>query len=321
MAENPFEQLDVIGKRSFHEKRITDCYKLMYKKELWIKAYVKLYPNPGNLTKGTSDETIDGFSLAKIDAIIGELKQGNFRFSPVRRVYIPKSNGKQRPLGIPNFKDKLVQEVMRMILEAIYEPVFSENSHGFRPNRSCHTALSQIKYTWTGLIWCIEGDIKGFFDSIDHKKMLSILEKKINDRRFLLLLHNVLACGYVEDWRFHKTYSGTPQGGIISPILANIYLHEFDSFMEKQIKNFDKGELRRTNPAYTKLRYEVIKARDLIKKQDAYYGSTIWQGRDELVRTIKSIKEQKLKVGVEPTRYRYHWILSPALQSILALDF
>lgn len=164
MASNPFKQLEVIRIASAKSRPISDCYRLMYKKELWIKAYSKLAPNPGNMTQGLDNQTIDGFNLKLIDNLINQLQESKFRFSPVRRVIIPKKNGKKRPLGVPNFKDKLVQEVMRMILENIYEPTFSENSHGFRPGRSCLTALSQIKNTWKGLTWCIEGDIKGFLD-------------------------------------------------------------------------------------------------------------------------------------------------------------
>ncbi len=243
MAKNPFRQLDVIRNTSQKGNRITDCYRLMYNKELWIKAYAKLYPNAGNLTKGTTNVTIDGFSLQKIDDIIEQLKAGTFRFAPVRRVYVPKSNEKRRPLGVSNFEEKMVQEVMRIILDNVYEPIFSDNSHGFRDGRGCHTALSQIKNTWKGLTWCIEGDIKGFFDHIDHSVLINLISKKIHDHRFLLLIHNALTCGVMENWTYYKTYSGTPQGGIISPLLANIYLHEFDVFMEKQMDKFDRGKI------------------------------------------------------------------------------
>lgn len=290
MAENPFGQLDVIRKASTDGRMITDCYRLMYKKDLWMKAYIKLYPNPSNLTKGTSNQTIDGFSLQKIDEIIKELKEGNFRFSPVRRVYIPKANGKQRPLGVPNFKDKLVQEVIRMILENVYESTFSINSHGFRPNLSCLTALSQIKNTWKGLTWCIEGDIKGFFDNIDHKIMISILRKKIDDHRFLLLIHNALQCGVIENWKLQHTYSGTSQGGIVSPILANIYLNEFDIFMNEFIKKFDKGKIRSRNPEYSNLRTKISRTSQLVKNQDIQEKSTEWTNRSELVNYIKTNK-------------------------------
>ncbi|MDQ0219373.1 RNA-directed DNA polymerase [Peribacillus cavernae] len=296
MAKNPFHQLDVIRNASQKGNIITDCYRLMYNKELWIKAYAKLYPNPGNLTKGTTNETIDGFSLQKIDDIIEQLKAGNFRFAPVRRVYIPKSNGKKRPLGVPIFKDKIVQEVMRMLLENVYEPTFSENSHGFREGRSCHTALSQIKNTWKGLTWCIEGDIKGFFDHIDHSVLIKLISKRINDRRFLLLIHNALSCGVMEDWTYHKTYSGTPQGGIISPLLANIYLHEFDLFMEKQMEEFDKGKTRARNREYTKIRSEISTLSRKVRRLDDRNGHQLWEGRMDFVDKIEKLKRKQILI-------------------------
>ncbi|WP_233269567.1 reverse transcriptase/maturase family protein [Alteribacillus sp. YIM 98480] len=295
MAKNPFRQLDVIRDASRKKSMISDCYRLMYNKELWIKAYAKLYPNTGNLTKGTSDETIDRFSLQKIDDIVDQLKAGTFRFAPVRRDYIPKSNGKKRLLGVPNFKDKMVQEVMRMILENVYEPVFSDNSHGFREGRSCHTALSQIKNTWKGLTWCIKGDIKRFYDHMDHSVLINLISKKVNDRRFLLLIHNALTSGIMENWTYHQTYSGTPQGGFISPIFANIYLHEFDMFMEKQLKKFDNGKVRVRKGEYTKIRSKISTLSRKIKRLDERNGHQMWEGREEL---ILSIQERKIKVGI-----------------------
>lgn len=306
MATNPFRQLDVIRNASQKGKMITDCYRLMYNKELWIKAYAKLYPNAGNLTKGTTDETIDGFSLQKIDDIIEQLKTGTFRFAPVRRVYIPKSNGKKRPLGVPNFKDKMVQEVMRMILENVYEPMFSDNSHGFREGRSCHTALSQIKNTWKGLTWCIEGDIKGFFDHIDHSVLINLISKKIHDHRFLLLIHNALTCGVMENWTYHKTYSGTPQGGIISPLLANIYLHEFDMFMEKQMEKFDKGKIRVRNVEYTKIRSKINTLSRKVERLDERNGHQLWDGREEIIVSIQELKTKQIGIpSIDPMDKNY----------------
>lgn len=302
MATNPFEQLDVIRKASAKGRQIKDCYRLMFKKGLWIKAYSKLAPNPGNLTPGSDCQTIDGFSLRLVDDLIAQIREGKFRFTPVRRVYIPKNNGKgKRPLGIPNFRDKLVQEVMKMILENVFEPIFSENSHGFRPNRSCLTALSQIKNTWKGLIWCIEGDIKGCFDNIDHKTLKSIIERKINDRRFILLLDNALKCGYMEDWKYNRTFSGTPQGGIISPILANIFLNEFDQYMDSLMEQFNTGKVRRRNKEYTKLGFQIYQRRKKIKNGNRIHKTSHWAKRSTFVQEIRKLKQlQREIISIDP---------------------
>nr|WP_278335870.1 reverse transcriptase/maturase family protein [Petroclostridium xylanilyticum] len=165
-----------------------------------------------------------------------------------------KSNGKMRPLGIPSFRDKLLQEVMRRFLEAIYEPIFSDFSHGFRPNRSCHTALKQTLPYFKGARWFIEGDIKGCFDNIDHDKLIEILQRKIKDSKFINIIRSFLKAGYIEDFRYNQSYSGTPQGGILSPILANIYLNELDNKIMEIKQNFDKPATRCVNPTYDEIR-------------------------------------------------------------------
>ncbi|MBO5127817.1 MAG: group II intron reverse transcriptase/maturase, partial [Clostridia bacterium] len=206
------------------EEVFTRLYRYLLREDIWFEAYKHLYANNGASTKGINDDTADGFSEKKIKKIIGSLADGTYSPNPVRRVYIEKANGKKRPLGIPTFTDKLVQEVLRMILEAVYEPVFLYCSHGFRTGRSCHTALTSLKKEFTGAKWFIEGDIQSFFDEIDHDILIGILRERIKDERFLRLIRKFLKAGYMEDWQFHRTYSGTPQGGVISPILANIYL-------------------------------------------------------------------------------------------------
>ena len=212
-------------------------YRLLYNEELYLTAYQSIYSNDGSMTKGTDNQTVDGMSVERIRKIIVSLKDESYQPKPARRTYIPKKNGKMRPLGIPSFEDKLLQEVIRMILEAIYEGHFENTSHGFRPNRSCHTALNEIQRTFTGVKWFIEGDIKGFFDNINHDTLIGILRERINDERFLRLIRKFLNAGYIEKWTFHNTYSGTPQGGIISPILANIYLDKFDKYVSVQFRN------------------------------------------------------------------------------------
>lgn len=220
-------------------------YRLLFNEELFYVAYQKIASNGGSTTKGSDGRSIDGMSLARIETLIASLKDESYQPHPSRRVHIPKKNGKTRPLGIPAFEDKLVQEVVRMILEAIYEGHFETTSHGFRPKRSCHTALLHIQKTFNGAKWFIEGDIKGFFDNIDHDVLVQILRERISDDRFIRLIRKFLKAGYVEDWTFHNTYSGTPQGGIVSPILANIYLDKLDKYVKEYIQHFDKGTKRR----------------------------------------------------------------------------
>lgn len=232
-------------------------YRNLYNTEFYLDAYAKIYPNKGSNTKGIDDDTIDGMSLERIEKLIEKLKNQSYQPKPARRVYIPKKNGKPRPLGIPSFEDKLVQEVTRRILESIYEPQFSDNSHAFRPNRSCHTALVQIRNTFTGTRWFIEGDIKGFFDNIEHHTLINLLRKRIKDEKFINLIWKFLRAGYVEKWEFHKTYSGTPQGGIISPILSNIYLNELDRYIEKYSLQYNKGKKRTHNLEYHNLASKI----------------------------------------------------------------
>ena len=243
--------LNVIRERGERGLPLENIYRLLYNRNLYLRAYGRLYSNQGAMTKGTTAETVDGMSLAKINRIIEALRYERFRWTPVRRVNIPKPDGKTRPLGIPTWTDKLLQEVIRMILEAYYEPQFSDRSHGFRPGRGCHTALSEVATTWKGTRWFVEGDIKGCFDNIDHEVLLSLLGEKLHDNRFLRLLKYLLKAGYLEEWRYGRTLSGTPQGGVVSPILANIYLDRLDKFVENVLTPaHTRGEARRRNPAW-----------------------------------------------------------------------
>jgi len=247
------------GERGLHLERV---YRSLFNRDLYLRAYGNLYANKGAMTKGTTGETVDGMSLAKIDAIIEEIRYERFRWTPVRRVYIPKANGKTRPLGIPTWRDKLVQEVIRLILEAYYEPKFDDASHGFRPERGCHTALQSIQGMWKGTKWFVEGDIKGCFDNIDHQVLLDILRRDFHDGRFIALVEGLLKAGYLEDWKYHRTHSGTPQGGVVSLILANIYLNEFDRFVTKElIPEYTKGLKRAENREYGRLISRAKKAK------------------------------------------------------------
>ena len=246
--------LSVIRDRGYRDLPLDDVYRQLFNLNLYLMAYSRIHKNDGAMTPGVTSETVDRMSIKKIENLIEEIRYERFRWTPVRRVNIPKKNGKSRPLGIPCWKDKLVQEVIRLILEAYYEPKFSNSSHGFRPKRGCHTALTVIDRTWQGTKWFIEGDIRGCFDNIDHKILMSILREKIQDNRFLRLIENLLKAGYCEQWKYFSTFSGTPQGSIISPILANIYLDKFDKFVEqKLIPEYTLGKCRAENPEYSKL--------------------------------------------------------------------
>lgn len=235
-------------------RRANGLFRLMKSPLLWEHAYQQIAPNKGAMTPGVDGKTLDGFSPEMVRSIIDRLADGSYRPKPVRRVYIPKANGKKRPLGVPTTEDKLVQEVARTLLEQIYEPLFSRHSHGFRKGRSCHTALESIRANWTGVKWLIDVDVVGFFDNIDHDVLIGLLEKRIADRRFVRLIRGLLKAGYIEDWVYHRTYSGTPQGGVVSPMLANIYLHELDMFIEARIASFTKGDKRGFTKDYRRIR-------------------------------------------------------------------
>ena len=257
-------------------------YRNLYNPEFYLTAYQKIQAKQGSMTAGTDGKTVDGMGMKRINALIAKLKDFSYQPSPARRTYIPKANGKKRPLGIPSFDDKLVQEVVRMILESIYEPTFLNTSHGFRPKRSCHTALQYVQKNFTGVKWFVEGDIKGCFDHVDHHVLVNILRRRIQDEHFIGLIWKFLKAGYMEDWVYHNTYSGTPQGSIISPILANIYLNELDVFMAQYAQTFCQGDKRRINPAYK-------------KPLDKRRGKQEWLKRNE----HKISQEQKAAVKAE----------------------
>jgi group II intron reverse transcriptase/maturase len=254
--------LGIIRDRGRRGLPLEDVYRQLFNPDLYLYAYGRIATNRGALTPGATDETADGMALAKVQRIIGLHRQERYRWTPVRRVHIPKKNGTTRPLGIPTWSDKLLQEVIRLILEAYYEPQFSPRSHGFRPGRGCHTALGEIHRTWKGTVWFIEGDIKGCFDTLDHGVLLGILREGIHDNRFLRLVERLLAAGFLEEWRYGRTLSGSPQGGVVSPLLANVYLDRLDRFVEDVlIPEYTRGTHRKTNPAYRKLTDAIRRAR------------------------------------------------------------
>jgi group II intron reverse transcriptase/maturase len=245
--------LEIIHERGKKGLPLERLYRHLFNPELYLRAYGKIYRNDGAMTPGSSAETVDGMSLKKIQAIIEALRHERYRWTPVRRAYIDKkgSPGKRRPLGLPSWSDKLVQEVIRSLLEAYYEPQFSVRSHGFRPRRGCHTALRDIHHGWHGTAWFIEGDISQCFDRLDHSILRSMLAEKIHDNRFLRLIDGLLQAGYLEDWRYHATLSGAPQGGVLSPLLSNVYLDRLDKFIETELLPvYNRKDQRTTHRPY-----------------------------------------------------------------------
>ena len=271
-------------------------YRNMFNQDFFIEAYRKIYAKPGNMTAGVDGQTIDGFKKSKIEKLISLLQKEQYYPNPVRRKYIEKKNNKKkkRPLGIPSFEDKLVQEVIRKILEAIYEPIFLDTSHGFRPNRSCQTALFQVKCVGTGTRWAVEGDITGCFDNVDHDILLQLLSRKIKDGRFLEMIRRFLKAGYFEFHQVKNSLSGVPQGGIISPILANIYMHEFDLYMEILTKKLSKGKKKKGNPAYKKLERKRFQLRTAGRYDEA----------DEILKEMRKIPSQE-QMDPDFIRIRY----------------
>ena len=271
----------------------TRLFRYLLREDIYYIAYQKLYANKGAATKGTDNDTADGFGKKYIESLITDLSNGTYIPKPVRREYIRKPNGKKRPLGIPSFRDKLLQEVIRRFLEAIYEPQFSDCSHGFRPNRSCHTALKQARCYFVGAKWFIEGDIKGCFDNIDHEVLIGILEKKIKDSRFINIIRAFLKAGYIKDWRYHQTYSGTPQGGILSPILANIYLNELDNKVMEIKTRFEKVRNKGLTTEYRRLKSRIDRLE--IKAKTATGDE-----KSEITKKIKNLKKQRLQIPCRP---------------------
>lgn len=281
-------------------------YRLLFNENLYALAYQSMAPKTGNMTEGTDGLTISGMSVKRIQSIIDKLRDESYHPHPAKRIYIPKKNGKQRPLGIPSFEDKLVQKIIQMILESIYEGHFEKCSHGFRPHRSCHTAMASIMEGFDGTRWFIEGDIKGFFDNIDHDIMITILSERISDERFLRLIRKFLNAGYMEKWNFHNTFSGTPQGGIISPILANIYLDKLDKYMVEYIPGFNKGKMRKRNPEYKRIASRKDKRVKKLKSEtDEQKRSVI---RNEIIELYREMQKYPATLDMDEDFRRMRYV-------------
>jgi group II intron reverse transcriptase/maturase len=260
--QNAETVLGVLRERGRKGPPLDELYRQLFNPQLYLVAYGRIYSDDGAMTPGVTQETVDGMSQGKIGRIIDAVRHERYRFSPARRARIPKKNGKLRPLGMPTWTDKLLGEVVRLLLEAYYEPQFSGRSHGFRPGLGCHTALGEAARTWTGTTWFVEGDVADCFGSLDHEIMIKTLAEKIRDNRFLRLMRNMLRAGYLEDWRWNATLSGAPQGGVVSPVLSNIYLHRLDEFAENTlIPEYTRGESRTRNKEYERARQGYARAR------------------------------------------------------------
>ncbi len=260
--QNAETVLGVLRERGRRGLPCNELYRQLFNPSLYLMAYGRIYSNQGAMTPGADGETADGMSTARIGRIIDAVRYERYRFKPAKRAYIPKKNGGRRPLGLPSWSDKLVGEVIRLLLEAYYEPRFSDDSHGFRPRRGCHTALHEVADHWTGTTWFVEGDISDCFGSLDHDVMLATLAEKINDNRFLRLIKQMLKAGYLEDWVWNATLSGAPQGGVVSPVLSNIYLDRVDTFVETAlIPQYTRGAHRRKNREYQRVQNALRRAR------------------------------------------------------------
>lgn len=288
---------EVLNSLKSHAKEAGYQYKRLYRNlynpEFYLLAYENIQAGRGNMTPGTDGKTIDGMSTAQIEKIIDTMRNFSYKPAPARRINIPKANGKTRPLGIPSFEDKLVQEVVRMLLSCIYEPTFSDRSHGFRPGKSCHTAIGQIRKEFSATKWFIEGDIVGFFDNINHHVLINILKERIEDEQFIALIWKFLKAGYMEYKNFHNTYSGTPQGSIISPMLSNIYLDKLDRYMEEYATHFNKGSRRKDNKEYRHL----MDQKRWLKKQK--YSKAEWQAVPEQEKSVILEKIKEIDIQLE----------------------
>ena len=310
MFEQTEKVLAIYSERGKKRLPLQRVYRQLYKPELYELAYSQIYANKSALTKGTGEETLDGMSIERFERIIQKVKKEQYRWRPVRRTYIPKSDGSLRPLGMPSGDDKLLQAAMKLLLEAYYEPTFSQRSHGFRKYRGCQTALLQITQKHRGMSWFIEGDLKGCFDNIDHKTLIGILAEKIEDNRLLELLRKLLKAGYMEDWIKKGTYSGTPQGGIISPLLTNIYMDKFDQWVEEELltkynrKSSQSRVGKRENPEYARLSKRRYKAK---VKGDLETYNMLGKQRKNIPSVIVNDEEYR---KLEYVRYADDFLLS-----------
>lgn len=275
------------------KKATMNLYQNFFNTEYYKTAYESMKSKDASMTSGFNEEMLDGYSKDKINEIILSMKNRTFKFKPSKRIEIHKPNGKIRKIGIPSPVDKITQKILKRILEEIYEPIFLNTSHGFRPNKGTHTALKEIK-NWTGITWAIEGDVKSFFDEIDHQKLAQLLSKEIYDKNIIDLYWKLVHAGYVNNGekQIVHSISGVPQGGgVISPLLNNVYLHEFDKFMEDLKKKYtEKGVVSKMTRKYVDIHMKVYKTRKDLK---------ILLNDDELSNQMRKEELRKIKTKLK----------------------
>lgn len=325
---NKLKQLIAINKLSKKDSKWIhkDIFRILNKDDIWIAAYEKLKGNKGALTPGYTPETMDGISLDRLKKLKNEVCTEKYKFNPVKLTYIPKSDGRKRPLGLPTANDKIVQEVMRIILEAIYEPIFSEFSFGFRSGLGCHDALDHVERKFRWVDYVIEGDIAQAYPTINHHILVKSLKRRIDDHRFIRLIWKLLGCGVFDEERIMWSKTGVPQGSIVSPILANIYYHELDEYIYEIKERLDTPNLNRNSlksQSYKSLEYKINKVYKEMRNHEPHSFN-----RQKLAKRLKALRKERLEtqglkakvIRIEYVRYADDWMIGVSGDRKLALD-
>lgn len=292
-----------------------DIFRILNKDDIWITAYEKLKGNKGAVTPRSTAESMDEMSVERLKRLKSEVCSGKYKFKPVKLTYIPKADGRRRPFGLLTANDKIVQEVMRMILEAIYEPVFSLENFGFQAKLGCHDALFHVETKFRWVDYVIAGDIEQAYPTIDHHILIKILQKRINDYRFITLVWQLLKCGVLEKERIQWSKTGVPQGSIISPILANIYYHELDEYVQTLKIKYETPESERNtlkSPAYKALEYKINQVSDKMRSDEPQSTE-----RQKLAKEVKFLSSERLQtnslkdktIRIEYVRYADDWMI------------
>lgn len=311
------KRLVAINKLSQKDKnwKHKDIFRILNNDEIWLAAYEKLKSNKGAITPGSTPQTMDGMSLARLKRLKEQVCSEQYNFKNVKLTYIPRADGRKRPLGLPTANDKIVQEVIRLILEAIYEPVFSELSFGFRSGRGCHDALAHVEEKFRWVDYVIEGDIEQAYPTINHHILIKILNKRIKDPRFVRLIWKLLRCGVLIEERSVLLKKGMPQGSIASPILSNIYYHELDEFIQKIMINTSTPKSDLKSSAYKSLEHQISKINKEMKSHEQHSYA-----RQELAKKLKALRTKRLEtpslkdkaIRIEYVRYADDWMIGVA---------